>query len=238
MKVLTAGLDETTAGFLHRNGILTEPQSIETPDELIEWTADGLYDACVVDLDASSLGIYAARELRSKKIGTPLVGIAQSGTGSWSDRRAQFLENGGDDLIRSPPNPRELVATLRACSRRFNGALLDVIEIQRGTVHLKVNRTTFSVKVNGIEPDLTGKELRMMLVFASAPGRIFSKEGLMNRMYREGVDDFPEVKIIDVFVCKLRKKLADIHPDAEHFIETVWSRGYRLIDPHAESAAA
>ena len=58
-------------------------------------------------------------------------------------------------------------------------------------------------------------------------------------MYTEGIDDEPEVKIIDVFVCKLRRKLSEMHPDAEKFIETVWGRGYRLpTQPELTTKAA
>ena len=139
-----------------------------------------------------------------------------------------FLENGGDDLIRGPVNPRELVASLRAVTRRFKGALLDIVEYQNGDAKLKINLTTKSVLINSFPVDLTGKELAMMLLFASTPGRVMSKEVILTQMYTDGVEDEPEMKIIDVFVCKLRRKLTDVHPDAVKFIETVWGRGYRL----------
>ena len=231
MRVLAAGVDTTTVAFLREHGVAVEAQDVNDAEYLQHWLSDNLYDAGIIDLEHSNLGIYAARGLRARKIITPLVGISHgSQECAWGDYRALFLENGGDDLLRGPVNPRELVATLRAVTRRFKGALLDIVELQYGDATLKVNLTTRSVTVNGMDPELTPKELLVMLLFASTPDRVLSKEMLMMQMYTAGVDDEPEMKIIDVYVSKLRKKLTDIHPDAEKFIETVWGRGYRLLE--------
>lgn len=229
MKILAAGLDEITITFLRKNGVAIEIEQIEDAEDLQDWLTDDLYDAGVINLETSGLGIYAARGLRSNKIATPLVGISiGSSDRAWGDHRAIFLENGGDDLLKDPVSPRELVASLRAVTRRFKGAILDVTDLRLGDAHLKVNITTRTVKVNDTDPTLTGKELAMLLLFASSPDRVWSKEMLLTQMYTGSIDEEPEMKIIDVFVCKLRKKLTDIHPDAGKFIETVWGRGYRL----------
>lgn len=234
MKILVAGLDDTTIAFMREHGIGVEKQDIEDVDDLEGWIKDALYDAAVIDLEKSGLGIYVARGFRAKKIATPIIGISRgSDDRGWGDQRAMFLENGGDDLLRGPVNPRELTASLRVAMRRFQGSLLDFVEYEYGGAKLKVNMTRRAVHVNGDGIHLTGKELSMMLLFASSPGRVLSKEMLMENLYVEGIDDEPEMKIIDVFVCKLRKKLTDAHPDAEKFIETVWGRGYRL-PPQAE----
>lgn len=234
MKVLGAGLDDMTIAFMREHGIAVEKQDIEGVEDLESWIQDGLYDAAVIDLEKSGLGIYVARGFRAKKITTPIVGISRgSDDRGWGDHRAMFLENGGDDLLRGPPNPRELTASLRVALRRFQGALLDFVEYEHGGAKMKVNLTRRAVYINDFGIHLTGKELSMMLLFASSPGRVLSKEMIMENMYTEGVDDEPEMKIIDVFVHKLRRKLTDVHPDAEKFIETVWGRGYRL-PPQAE----
>lgn len=234
MKILSAGLDDTTIAFMRDHGIAVEKQDIQGVEDLESWIQDGLYDAAVIDLEKSGLGIYIARGFRAKKISTPIIGISRgSEDRGWSDQRAMFLENGGDDLLRGPPNPRELAASLRVALRRFQGALLDFVEYEYGGAKLKVNLTRRAIYINDAGIHLTGKELSMMLLFASSPGRVLSKEMILENMYTEGVDDEPEMKIIDVFVCKLRKKLTDEHPDAVKFIETVWGRGYRL-PPQAE----
>lgn len=232
MRVLVAGLDQTTVAFLRLHGINAEEQGIKDAVELSEWLVDGLYEAGVIDLTRSNLGIYAPRELRNKKLATPLIGISvPDGDRPWPEHRALFLENGGDDLLRGPTNPRELAATLHAVTRRLRGSVMDVFESVRGKAHLRINMVTLSVTINGMapEPRITGSELQLLFALARGPGRVMSKEGLLNTLYGHKADE-PEMKIIDVFVCKLRKKFASVHPEAEGFIETIWGRGYRLQD--------
>jgi len=238
MKLFITGLDSTTVTFLKEGGAVVEQEDVQAVDDLEGWIKDGLYDVAVVDLDKSRLGVYMARGFRTKKITTPIVGISRgSDASSWSDYRAMFLENGGDDLLRGPTNPRELMASLRVVMRRFHGAMVDIVEHERGGAKLKVNLTRRTVFVNDEAVHLTGKELSMMLMFASAPSRVMSKEMILGHMYTGGIDDEPEMKIIDVFVCKVRKKLTDIHPDA-NFIDTVWGRGFRLASQKGEDSAA
>ncbi len=229
MKVFAAGLDSTTIVFLRDNGIAVEQEDVENTEDLRAWLLNGPCDAGVIDLEKSGLGIYFARGLRVNKMTMPLIGISRGSEDRvWGDHRAMFLENGGDDLLRGPENPRELVASLRAATRRFKGALLDIFECESGEARLKVNLTTKSVLINERPVELTGKELALMLLLASTAGRVLSKEMILTQLYTGGLDDEPEMKIIDVFVCKLRKKLTDAHPDAGKLIVTVWGRGYVL----------
>ena len=229
MKVLVAGLDGTTITFLREHGIAVEKQDIEDAEDLASWVIDGAYDAGVIDLEKSGLGIYAARTLRSKKIVTPIAGVTVGKTDqSWGDYRSMFLENGGDDLLHGPVNPRELTASLRAVTRRFSGSLLDVYELTSNGTILKVNLTTRSISVNGTSVYMPEHENRLLMLLASAPGRVLSKEMLLTQMYGDYPGDEPEMKIIDVFICKLRRKLADVDVNAGKFIETVWGRGYIL----------
>lgn len=234
MKVLTLGLDDTTLAFLREGAVVLEKRDatdIKDADDLFAWLRDHMFDACVFDLEKSGLGVYAARSLRANKIGTPLIGVSKgSEDRTWGDYRALFLENGGDDLLRGPVNPRELIASLRAVTRRFKGALLDVLELHNGDAKLKVNLTTLSVTVNGMKPALSPNEVQMMVLLASTPGRVVSKEVCMQQFYGLDVDDEPEMKIIDVYLCKLRKNLEEVHPDTKTMIETVWGRGYRLLE--------
>ena len=82
---------------------------------------------------------------------------------------------------------------------------------------------------------LTSKEYQMLELLSLRKGTTLTKEMFLNHLYG-GIDE-PELKIIDVFICKLRKKLAAATP-ASHYIETVWGRGYVLRDPKDEQAAA
>ncbi len=231
MKILSTKLDTTTISFLQNNGVVVEQEDLEVAEDLDAWLQDDLFDAAIIDLELSGLGIFACRGLRAKNIKTPVVGISSGHNDrSWSDHRAMFLENGGDDLLRGPTNPRELAASLRAIHRRFKGSLLDIATFERPGARLKINLTTRLIEMNDLALDLTGKETALMLLLASGPERVFSKEMLLTGIYTGGVDDEPEMKIIDVFVCKTRNKLDAIHPEGGKFIETVWGRGYRLVN--------
>ena len=91
-----------------------------------------------------------------------------------------------------------------------------------------------TVEVNGARVHLTGKEYQMLELLSLRKGTTLTKEMFLNHLY--GGMDEPELKIIDVFICKLRKKLKAAARD--HYIETVWGRGYVLRDPHGDKAAA
>ncbi|KND50373.1 MAG: two-component system, cell cycle response regulator CtrA [Parcubacteria bacterium C7867-007] len=208
---------------------------METPEDLYEWIVDGDYDAIVVDLDKTNWGIFAVRYLRSKNVLTSVIGLSNGNReGSWSEQRASFLENGGDDFIRSPANPRELAASLRATTRRGKGLVLDVRELKIGDALIRMNLSTQTVSVNGQFVHFTGKEMLILSLLASNRGRTQSKEMILGNLY-SAIEDEAEIKIIDVFVCKIRKKLDEIHPDAGRVIETVWGRGYQIIDGDAQN---
>ena len=229
MKILASFVDKTTVELLQTLGLIVESEEITTSEELLDWLRVGMHDAFVIHLDKSKAGMYLPREVRHVLGTIPIVGISSRDVSSWSDHRALFLENGGDDLLRDPVNPRELVATLRCIARRSAGSHHDVKEYFRDSTHIKINHVTRVIHINGVEPDLTGKERDMLILLGSAPGRIWSKEAFINQLYVNGVEDPPEMKIIDVYICKIRKKLNKVDPVAARMIETVWGRGYTLM---------
>jgi two-component system cell cycle response regulator CtrA len=91
-----------------------------------------------------------------------------------------------------------------------------------------VNLDTKMVEVSGAQVHLTGKEYQLLELLALRKGTTLTKEMFLNHLY--GGMDEPEIKIIDVFICKLRKKLANAS-DGKDYIETVWGRGYVLREP-------
>ena len=95
---------------------------------------------------------------------------------------------------------------------------------------LTVNLETRVVSVNDKPVHLTGKEYRILELLSRRKGTTLTKEMFLDHLYG-GLDE-PEIKIIDVFICKLRKKLAQA-TGGTHYIETVWGRGYVLRDPPA-----
>ena len=134
------------------------------------------------------------------------------------------LNAGADDYLTKPFNKDELIARIHAIIRRSRGHSESLIQ----TGKLRVNLNTHSVEVDGKSVHLTGKEYGILELLSLRKGTTLTKEMFLNHLY--GGMDEPELKIIDVFVCKLRKKLAQAANGA-NYIETVWGRGYVLRDP-------
>ncbi len=232
MKVLSIGIDPTTLMFLRGQGVATEAHNeIADIDELIDWLKDGNFHAALINID-EKFGTLVCREIRRQQIVIPVLGTSSgSPEMRWSEHRTQFLENGGDDLLRAPVNPGELHASLRAATRRFVSfvkGLTDVFELTHKGAHLAINLGIGKVAINGTRLELTGREFSAVILLAEAAGRVLSKEQILEGMYTSGVDDEPEAKIVDVFICKVRAKMKSLHEGAEEIIETVWGRGYRM----------
>jgi len=141
------------------------------------------------------------------------------------------FSGGADDYMTKPFHKDELVARIHAVVRRSKGHAQSVIK----TGDIVVNLDAKTVEVNGIRVHLTGKEYQMLELLSLRKGTTLTKEMFLNHLY--GGMDEPELKIIDVFICKLRKKLAAA-AEGKHHIETVWGRGYVLRDPHEAEVAA
>ncbi len=140
------------------------------------------------------------------------------------DDKIKGLGVGADDYLTKPFDKRELIARIQAIVRRSKGHSDSIIKTGR----LTVNLDTRTVEVNAQPLHLTGKEYGILELLSLRKGTTLTKEMFLNHLY--GGMDEPELKIIDVFVCKLRKKLASA-TGGENYIETVWGRGYVLRDP-------
>ena len=128
-----------------------------------------------------------------------------------------------------PFHKDELVARIHAIVRRSKGHAQSVIQ----TGGLIVNLDSKTVEVDGARVHLTGKEYQMLELLSLRKGTILTKEMFMNNLY--GGMDEPGSKIIDVFMCKLRKKLSNAS-DGKEYIETAWGRGYVLREPREDEA--
>jgi two-component system cell cycle response regulator CtrA len=180
------------------------------------------YDIIILDLMLPDMdGYEVLRRLRSARVRTPILIL--SGL-SEPDKKVRGLGFGADDYLTKPFDKAELVARIQAIVRRSKGFSESLIR----TGKLLVNLDTRTVEVEGQPLHLTGKEYGILELLSLRKGTTLTKEMFLNHLY--GGMDEPELKIIDVFVCKLRKKLAAATGGA-NYIETVWGRGYVLRDP-------
>jgi two-component system cell cycle response regulator CtrA len=180
------------------------------------------YDIIVLDLMLPDIdGYEVLRRFRSARVETPVLIL--SGL-SEPDQKVKGLGFGADDYLTKPFNKAELIARIQAIVRRSKGHAHSVIK----TGKLQVDLDTRSVEAEGQPVHLTSKEYAILELLSLRKGTTLTKEMFLNHLY--GGMDEPELKIIDVFVCKLRKKLATA-TGGENYIETVWGRGYVLKDP-------
>ena len=180
------------------------------------------YDLIILDLMLPDMdGYEVLRRLRAARIRTPIMilsGLTQL------DHKLKALGIGADDFITKPFDRRELIARMHAIVRRSKGHSESAIRTGRMTV----NFDSRTVEVDGKRVNITGKEYGILELLALRKGTTLTKEMFLNHLY--GGRDEPELKIIDVFICKLRKKLAQAL-GGDSYIQTVWGRGYVLRDP-------
>jgi two-component system, cell cycle response regulator CtrA len=187
------------------------------------------YDIILLDLNLPDMsGFEVLRSLRVSKVKSPTLIL--TGLDSIEDK-VRGLGFGADDYMTKPFHKDELVARIHAVVRRSKGHAQSVIQ----TGELIIDLDTKKVEVNGARVHLTRKEYQMLELLSLRKGTAITKEMFLNHLY--GGMDEPDSKIIDVFICKLRKKLADSSGGNE-FIETVWARGYVLSEPTALATTA
>jgi two-component system cell cycle response regulator CtrA len=179
------------------------------------------YDGIILDLMLPDIdGVEVIRKLRSASVKTPVIVV--SGLSESKDK-VTCLDIGADDYITKPFDGKELVSRVQAVVRRSKGHADSIIRIGRMVVNLQNRR----VEVDGKALRLTGKEYSILELLCLRRGATLTKDMFLNHLY--GGMDEPELKIIDVFVCKLRKKLMDAL-GGECYIETIWGRGYTIKD--------
>ena len=187
------------------------------------------YDIILLDLNLPDMSGYEVlRALRVSKVNTPVLVL--SGMGE-IENKVRSLGFGADDHLTKPFHKDELVARIHAIVRRSRGHAHSVIEVG----HLSVDVDAQVAKVRGEVVDLTAKEYKMLELLALRKGTTLTKEMFLNHLY--GGMDEPQAKIIDVFMCKLRKKLQSLG-GGQSYIQTVWGRGYVLRLPEGGQAAA
>lgn len=226
MRILQANRDQADAASIELM-LQSEGFNVYTTDlgaEAVDLAKMYDYDICLLSTMRDLTDCDMVKSLRLAKVKTPIIVIS---TRSDTATITRALDLGADDYLLAPFASGELIARIHAITRRSKGHAHSLVQVGP----LAINLTTHSVTVAGGPLHLTGKEYAMLELLALRKGSLITKEMFLNHLY--GGMDEPEIKIIDVFICKLRKKLR------EHFglIETVWGRGYVLRDPAAVASA-
>lgn len=215
MKVLIV-TDEEAVRF-HLTAILEAERfdvvDAEIGDDLVDTIRLGPWNAVAFDTD--SVAPSMLRTLRRAGCRIPVLAMTDEDR---SKHRALLLEAGADDALTTPASAEEITARLRALIRRASGHAENVVTA--GPVSVDLGRQI--VRVDGEPVYLTRNEWRVMELLALRKGLEVSKDSVMNHLY-SGMDE-PEQKIVDIFICKIRRKLG-VAKDA---VQTVWGRGYRL----------
>jgi two-component system cell cycle response regulator CtrA len=183
-----------------------------------------ILDVMLPDLE----GHGVLRQLRDARIPTPVLmlsGLAEL------DHKIRGLGLGADDYLTKPFEREELVARIHAIVRRSQGHAQSQVDVGR----LSIKMAERSAEVDGAPLALTGREYSVLELLALRKGATVNKEQFLTHLYG-GVDE-PDLKIIDVFVCKLRRKIAKA-TGGDHYIATEWGRGYILREPDSERAAS
>ena len=183
------------------------------------------YDLILLDLGLPDMnGHEVLRQLRMSRIETPILILSGADD---TENKIKGFGFGADDYMTKPFHREELIARIHAIIRRSKGHSQSIIN----TGKVSVNLDAKTVEVDGKAVHLTGKEYQMLELLSLRKGTTLTKEMFLNHLY--GDMDEPELKIIDVFICKLRKKLSTA-TGGDNYIETVWGRGYVLRDPQPE----
>jgi two-component system cell cycle response regulator CtrA len=192
---------------------------------------------------AQHSGPYDAIVLRSARLGSRVAGILRllraSGVNApviilldhvLPETERELLNRGADDVAATTNDPRLLAARLRALQRRTLGH--SSAQITCGNIVL--DQGNMNVTVDGRPVPLTSRETQLLELFMLRRNRIISKDQVMHCLYSDG--DYPELRIVDVYVCKIRRKLRSA--GAPKVIRTVWGCGYMLEEPSAAALAA
>ena len=227
MRVLLVEDDPTTSRSIEM--MLTHSNfnvySTDLGEDAIELSKLYDYDLILLDLNLPDMaGLDVLRQVRLARVDTPILILTGDGD---TDTKIRGFGGGADDYLTKPFHREELVARIHAIIRRSKGHAQSIIRTGR----ISVNLDAKTVDVDGQAVHLTGKEYQMLELLSLRKGTTLTKEMFLNHLY--GGMDEPELKIIDVFICKLRKKLAEATGGESH-IETVWGRGYVLRDPAAQ----
>lgn len=188
-------------------------------DEGLEYALTGVYDIIILDIMLPKLnGIEILKMIRKRKISTPVILLTAKGS---IEDKILGLDSGADDYLPKPFSPDELLARLRALTRR-NGDFINenILEFS----DIKLNLSTYDMMTNDNSITLTQKEFDILKYFMQRPKLVVSKDDLITKLW--GFDSDIEHNNIEVYISFLRKKLSYVESNVK--ITTIRRVGYRL----------
>lgn len=188
-------------------------------DDGLEYGLTDIYDIIILDIMLPKLnGLQILKKLRKEGISTPIILLTAKGS---VEDRITGLDLGADDYLPKPFSPEELLARLRALSRRKGEVINDNI-LEYGDVQLNIS--TYDLECNGTSITLTQKEFEILKYFMQRPKNVVSKDDIISKLW--GYDSDVEHNNIEVYISFLRKKLAYINSSVK--ITTLRRVGYKL----------
>lgn len=179
------------------------------------------YDLIILDLMLPDIpGLDVLKRIREMDISTPILILSGLGIPA---TKVDCLLNGADDYVVKPYERTELIARVKALIRRSKNVMNAQIHVGDLVVDLNKKQAFINQKLL----NLTSKEYALVELLALKKGSTVSKENILNQLYG-GIDE-PEIKIMDVFMCKIRRKFKEAC--GQDYIKTIWGRGYTLEAP-------
>lgn len=204
---------------LRQHGVRAEPA--DSGRDALDFLRLYEYDLVLMDLQLSDVpGYEVVRMMRAAGYKVPVIILADTAT---APAKVRALDQGADDFIIVPCDADELLARTRAVVRRSQGHSNSTLRL--GPVELSLHRR--EVRVQGQAMHLSRREFAVLELLFLKQGTILNKAAFLNHLYC-GMEE-PEMKTIDVIICRLRKKLATA--GVPTLIDTVWGCGYILREP-------
>jgi len=192
-------------------------------EEVLSYALSEIYDALVLYFNAyGNLCFSLIAELRQQNFRGPILALALPESLTL-ENILMLLNTGCNDVIYTAMDPREFLGRLRAHTRHHYGLKDPLVVVG----NMRVDLNAHHVFVEERLVDLTPKEQILLECLAVHKNHILSKEHLLARLY--GGRDEPEIRIIDAFIWRIRKKLNEAGQN-EDYVQTIWGRGYRLSE--------
>jgi two-component system cell cycle response regulator CtrA len=191
---------------------------VRTVPDAIMYLQTYEYDTVVLDRALAGMdGCEAVRRFRAEGFKTPVLMLLDQTSGH---SRAQALRSGADNLITKPIDQEELVARIEATVRRCNGHARSLLQVGP----LEIDMTSREVRVDGQPISVTRKQYSILELMALRKGQVVNRKNFFDHLYT-GLDG-PETRVIEVYICQLRKKLSAWGIGS--LIDTVQGHGYMM----------